>query len=395
MPKHSFTQAWEVFIAFLRLGLSSFGGPVAHLGYLRQAFVDRRQWLSDAQYAQLIALCQFLPGPASSQAGFSIGLLRAGWRGGVAAFIGFTAPSALLLFGFALLLPALGGIYGAALIHGFKLVAVAVVAHGLYGMAQRLTPDLRRALLAGAAAVAALCWQGALPQLAMVLAGGLLGTLLCRGPTLAPAAVQIGHGRRSACVLLVMFSGLLIMAIACPPEAAPLTQAAAAFYRSGALVFGGGHVVLPLLQQSLVAPGLIDAQRFLAGYGAAQAVPGPMFAIAAYLGAGLIGVSAPLGAAVCLVAAFLPGLLLVAGSLPFWQALAAHPRAGAAAAGINAVVVGLLAAALYDPLASSALLAPADWAIAGLGTGLLFAGRSALWVLAWSCAACLLLAALP
>ena len=379
----------EVFVAFLRLGLTAFGGPIAHIGYMREAFVRRRGWLDDAHFAQLLAVCQFLPGPASSQMGFGIGLARAGWRGALAAFAGFTLPSALLMLGFAALTPRLGA--GAAALHGLKLVAVSVVAHGLLGMARQLAPDLPRLLVAAGAAALVLATGNAWLQLAAIALGAVLGTWWCRQAA-APAAAlfPFGGGRRIAAVCLALFLLGLLAALLLPASATPsLAGVAAAFYRAGALVFGGGHVVLPLLQQSLVAPGWLPADRFLAGYGAAQAVPGPMFSLAAFLGAEipLGGLPPAVGALVALLAMFLPGFLLLAGMLPLWAGLVRHRRAASAMAGINAAVVGLLAAAFIDPVWSGGVRAPVDAAIAVVGFALLAGLRWPAWTAVLWCVA--------
>lgn len=376
----------EVFGAFLRLGLTSFGGPIAHLGYFHREFVARRGWVDEAQYAQLVALCQSLPGPASSQLGFALGGVRAGWAGALAAFVAFTLPSALLLVAFAGAADRLSGPWGAAALHGLKLVAVAVVADGVRRMARQLAPDLPRALIAVGVAAAMLLVDLPLAQLAAVAAGALLGQWLCRRAAVPPvAAVPLRYGRRAGAVLLAAFAVLLgaalVVAAAAP---ASLAGVAAGFYRAGALVFGGGHVVLPLLQESVVAGGRVGVDEFLAGYGAAQAVPGPMFTLAAFLGARLDGVPPGAGAAACLLAIFLPGLLLVAGALPWWRSLAAHPAAGRALAGVNAAVVGLLGAALWDPVVTNAIATPGDAGIALAGFAVLAATRaSPLVVVAW------------
>jgi chromate transporter len=379
-------SAGEVFLTFLKLGLTSFGGPIAHLGYFHRELVERRHWIDEARYAQLMALCQFLPGPASSQMGFALGLIRAGWRGALAAFIAFTLPSALLLFAFAQLLPVLSDPYGQAAIHGLKLVAVAVVAQGVLGMAQRLTPDAPRALIAAAAGGIVAISGSAAAQILVVAIGAVLGLVFCRhvagisGPSFA-----LRYGLRVAAVFLIVFALLLAAALWPQDSASPLAAAAAAFYRAGALVFGGGHVVLPLLQEAVVAPGWVSADDFLAGYGAAQAVPGPMFSLAAFLGARLDGAhGGMLGASVSTLAIFLPGFLLIAGALPLWRSIQNRASAASALAGINAAVVGLLAAALYDPVWTSAVITPADFAIALIGFALLVATRvSVLAVLAW------------
>jgi chromate transporter len=378
----------EVFAAFLKLGLTSFGGPIAHLGYFHRELVERRRWLDEAQYAQLVALCQFLPGPASSQLGFALGLVRAGWLGGFAAFVAFTVPSALLLFAFAHLLPYLEQPYGQAAIHGLKLVAVAVVAQGLLMMARRLTPDAPRALIAAlCGALVAVSGSGAI-QLFVVVLGTALGLAFCRNvPSDSATSFRLRYGPRRGAALLGAFSLLLVAAIAAGRVNghAPLTAVAAAFYRAGALVFGGGHVVLPLLQQAVVAPGWVSTNDFLAGYGAAQAVPGPMFSIAAFLGDRLSGGEGGIaGAAVALLSIFLPGLLLVSGALPLWRSIAGHTISSSALAGVNAAVVGLLAAALYSPVWTGAVLSPADFATTLVSFVLLVATRtSVLVVLAW------------
>lgn len=365
----------EVLAVFLYLGLTSFGGPIAHLAYFRRELVERRRWLDDDQYGQVLALAQFLPGPASSQAGFTLGLLRAGWAGALAAFVAFTLPSAVLMLGFAVLLPSLSGPHAAAGVNGLKLVALAVVAHGLVGMARRLCPDPQRAAIATATAIAVLLAASVQLQLLVIALAALLGPVLCRHlPPTKGSDLPLPHGPRTGVILLIAFAVLLALL----PLAASgaLSSAAAAFFRAGALVFGGGHVVLPLLQQGLVAPGWIAADEFLAGYGAAQALPGPLFTLSAFLGARLPGADGGLlGAAVALGAIFLPGFLLMAGALPLWRSLAQRPAATRAIAGVNAAVVGLLAAALYDPLWVTAVHGPADFAIALVGFGLLQSGR--------------------
>lgn len=368
---------WEVFRAFLRLGLTSFGGPVAHLGYFRDELVVRRRWVDEAGYADLIALCQFLPGPASSQVGFALGLRRAGPLGGLAAWAAFTLPSALLLGAFAYGATSLSGPVGQAIVQGLKLVAVAVVAHALWGMARTLTPDRTRLLIALIAIAVVLAPTGVAGQLAAIAIGALSGVFLCRAnsaPTRHAMAVPISRSAGAIC--LGVFAALLVAA----PLVAHLTESHGvalfdAFYRSGALVFGGGHVVLPLLQAETVPTGWISNEAFLTGYGAAQAVPGPLFAFAAYLG--WLGGPTPngaVGASIALVAVFLPGLLLVAGVLPFWDALRARPNAQAALRGTNAAVVGILAAALYDPVWTSSIRSLSDVAIAGAGLLALLCG---------------------
>ncbi|MFG1400506.1 chromate efflux transporter [Xanthobacter sediminis] len=362
-------SATEVFGAFLKLGLTSFGGPIAHIGYFRDELVLRRRWIDEAGFADLVALCQFLPGPASSQLGFTLGLLRGGGLlGGLAAWFAFTMPSAAVLVLLALGATALEGPLAAGVLHGLKLVAVAVVAQAVWGMARTLAPDRTRAALALAAVLLVVFAGGAAGQIGAIALGALAGGWLCRGEARVSAtALAVPVSRRLGAALLVAFALLL----AVPPLLAGGAHAVAvfeAFYRSGALVFGGGHVVLPLLQAAVVAPGWVGSEAFLAGYGLAQAVPGPLFTFAAYLGA-IMG-PAPhgiAGAALALVAVFLPGLLLVTGMLPFWNGLRARPAAQAAMRGANAAVVGILGAALYDPVWTGAVHAPADFALALAG----------------------------
>lgn len=376
----------EVFTAFLILGLTSFGGPIAHLGYFRREFVERRKWFGEGQYGQLLALCQFLPGPASSQLGFSLGLLRAGWAGALAAFLAFTLPSALLLFVFASLMPQFSGMTGEAAIHGLKLVALAVVAQAVLGMARQLCPDPTRAIIATLAAIAILASGQAWTQLLVVALGAVAGLAFCR--SVAPITVgglQPPYGPTLGWTLVAAFALLLIGLPVASHGPDGLLAVAEAFYRAGALVFGGGHVVLPLLEESVVKPGWMSADEFLAGYGAAQAVPGPMFSLAAYLGARLPGDEGGfVGAFLALISIFLPGFLLVAGVLPLWQTILNRPAAARAIAGINAAVVGILGAALYDPIWRSAVNGPVDVAIAAVGFALLAAWQAnALVVVAW------------
>ncbi len=375
-------SAREVFGAFLRLGLTSFGGPIAHLGYFRQEFVVRRRWIDERGFADLVALCQFLPGPASSQVGFSLGLLRGGPLGALAAWVAFTLPSALLLVLFALAQPSLSGPLAASVIHGLKVVAVAVVAQAVFGMARSLCPDRTRASIAVGAVLVVTLLGGAAGQVAAILAGGIVGLWLCEGAGRA----AVGHlsfpvSRGTGVILLAVFGIVLV--------GAPLAAAASgshglmlfdSFYRSGALVFGGGHVVLPLLEAEVVPRGWIGESAFLAGYGAAQAVPGPLFTFGAFLGAAMRPEPNGLaGAALCLAAIFLPGLLLVAGALPFWDRLRVSPRAQAAMRGTNAAVVGVLAAALYDPVWVGAIAGPRDFALALAGFVLLTVWRIPPW----------------
>lgn len=395
MPEKGTTPtgtAGEVLAAFLRLGFTSFGGPIAHLAYFRREFVERRKWIGDGEFAQLLALCQFLPGPASSQLGFSLGLLRAGWLGALAAFLAFTVPSAVLLFAFAALLPYVSGGAGDAAIHGLKLVAVAVVAQGVLGMARQLCPDAPRASIAAVSAALILASGSAWMQIMVVIGGGLAGLILCRGvPPLPGGGVHPPYGARLGWTLLGIFAFLLLGLPLAAQAIEGLATVVEAFYRAGALVFGGGHVVLPLLRETVVAPGWVSDDEFLAGYGAAQAVPGPMFTLAAYLGARLPGAEGGVvGATAALLAIFLPGFLLIAGSLPLWRSIAKRPVAAHAVAGVNAAVVGLLGAALYDPVWTSAVQGPIDVAIAIVAFTLLVAWRaSALIVVVWCVAAAL------
>ncbi len=380
-------DAWEVFRVFLMLGLTSFGGPIAHIGYLREAFVQRRGWLDEAGFAQLLAVCQFLPGPASSQMGFAIGLFRAGWRGALAAFAGFTLPSAILMLAFATLSVHLGAGMGGGVLHGLKLVAVVVVAHGLLGMAQRLTPDIPRLLIAALVVALVLSTQRAWMQLGGIALGGVLGLVLCRrAPVPDAAQFPVRHGGRGAAVCLGLFLAGLAVAIATSASGPPTPGGiAAAFYRAGALVFGGGHVVLPLLQASLVGPGWLAPDTFLAGYGAAQAVPGPMFSLAAFLGAEVpVGLAPVAAGLIALVAMFVPGFLLLLAVLPVWSGLVRHRRAAQGMAGVNAAVVGLLAAAFWDPVVKAGVGSLGDLVVALVGFGLLAGLRlSPLWVVAW------------
>lgn len=377
---------------FLRLGCMSFGGPIAHLGYFREEFVVRRGWIDEARYGQLLAICQFLPGPASSQMGFAIGLLRAGWRGALAAFAGFTLPSAILMFAFAGVAPRLSHGAGTAIVHGLKLVAVCVVAHGVFGMARQMTPDVRRVSMA-AVACALVLWIGsAWSQVVAIALGALLGVMACRRVVARDGgAIPVGYGRRTALVLIAVFAAGLAFALLWSTREPSAPAMAAAFYRAGALVFGGGHIVLPLLQQSLVDTGWLRADTFLAGYGAAQAVPGPMFSIAACLGADIpTGLPRAVSASLALGALFLPGFLLLTAALPWWRRVASLRNAGPMLAGVNAAVVGLLAAALYDPVWTQGVTGWGDVLIVAIGFALLLRLRvAALWVVAWCVAASL------
>src|SRR5215467_170434 len=375
--------ALEVLTAFTRLGLTSFGGPVAHLGYFRTEFVERRRWLDDASYADLVALCQFLPGPASSQVGIAVGLSRAGYAGALAAWIGFTLPSAVAMVAFGYGIGALGDAAGSGWLHGLKVAAVAVVAQAVLGMARTLAPDRARATLAVAAAIIVLGAPSSWGQIGAIALGGIVGALLLRGgEAIAPAALPLSVSRSLGALLLVLFFALLVglplLAAAVPSQALKEFDA---FYRAGSLVFGGGHVVLPLLQASVVPPGWVDNDAFLAGYGAAQAVPGPLFTFAAYLGTVMrTPPNGWVGALICLSAIFLPSFLLVIGALPFWEQLRRRPMAQAALRGVNAAVVGLLLAALYQPVWTVGITSAADFALAVAAFLLLFMWQTPPWL---------------
>lgn len=360
--------ALTVFLVFLRLGLTSFGGPVAHLGYFRDEFVTRRRWLGERGYADLVALCQFLPGPTSSQVGMAIGLSRAGFSGMLAAWAGFTLPSACALILFALGMSTWGDRFPAGALHGLKVVAVAVVAQAVWGMARNLCTDTLRITIAAATACVVLLWPTAWGQVGVIAVAALVGLGLFR-PVRSEAhePMPIALNRRVGAVMLVSFFvlliGLPILLQAWPNQALAMVDA---FYRAGSLVFGGGHVVLPLLQAEVVPGGWVTNETFLAGYGAAQAVPGPLFTFAAFLGASMeMAPGGWAGGLLCLAAIFAPSFLLVAGALPFWEQLRHNARTQAALAGVNAAVVGLLLAALYQPVWTSAIIGPGDfgWAV--------------------------------
>jgi len=354
----------EVFRAFLVLGLTSFGGPVAHLGYFRTEFVQRRRWLDDAAYADLVALCQFLPGPASSQVGIAIGKLRAGYWGGIAAFLAFTLPSVAMLLAFAWGATQLGGSLAEGILHGLKIAALAVVAQAVWAMSRSLTPDWPRRLAAILAAAIALLLPHSFTQVGLIALAAVAGYLLRRDAP-APKLRFDRTGTIFLALFFVLLAGLPLLALG----GNEIVAIAEKFYRTGSLVFGGGHVVLPLLETELVAPGLIDENLFLAGYGAAQAVPGPLFSFAAYTGALLTNPPNGLfGATLALGAIYLPSFLLVFGALPFWQDLRINPRLRGGLDFANVVVVGLLLATLYDPVFTSAVFGPIDliWAIAAL-----------------------------
>lgn len=353
----------EVFLVFLRLGVTSFGGPVAHLGYFREEFVTRRNWLSDAAYADLVALCQFLPGPASSQTGFAIGLMRAGWGGALAAFLAFTLPSALALVLCALLAVNLEGGLAAGILHGLKLTAVAVVAQALWGMYRSLCPDRIRSAIAIAAIAALAVLPLSFGMIGAILLGGLLGAVFTTAPAegerAAALRLPLSRGVALSCLLAVP---VLLLALPALAGQHPLLALFDSFFRAGALVFGGGHVVLPLLETEMLASGQVSEPLFLTGYALAQAVPGPLFTFAAWLGA--VSAAGLPGAGVALIAIFLPGFLLLLGVLPFWMGVQNHPGLRRAMQGINAAVVGILAATFYTPVLSGTLVTLTDLAIA-------------------------------
>ncbi|MBT6206259.1 MAG: chromate efflux transporter [Rhodospirillaceae bacterium] len=360
-------SAIKVFLIFLRLGCTSFGGPVAHLGYFRDEFVGRRKWLKDRAYADLVALCQFLPGPASSQVGIGLGLSKAGLPGALAAWLGFTMPSALILIAFGYGVVAYEGTAHQGILHGLKVVAVAVVAQAVWGMAKNMCPDAKRATMAVLAAAAVLAAPTPLVQVGVIIVGGLAGLALLKADTSAEyEPLGINVSRPLAITSLALFFtaliGLPILVSIYPSHILALVES---FYSSGSLVFGGGHVVLPLLQAEVVPTGWVSNDAFLAGYGAAQAVPGPLFTFAAYLGSVLEPVpNGLLGGLLCLVAIFVPSFLLVIGALPFWDSLRRVKAMQTALLGINAAVAGLLLAALYNPVWTNAIIGPADFALA-------------------------------
>jgi chromate transporter len=368
----------EVLGAFLKLGLTSFGGPVAHLGYFRAEFVERRRWLDDRSFSDLVALCQFLPGPASSQVGMGLGLARAGWPGAIAAWCGFTLPSAVALIVFAYGIAHWGALAGSGAVHGLKVAAVAVVAQAVWGMATKLCPDRARAAIAIVAALLVLALPTALSQVIAIVLAGVVGWRWLKLPHQHAVAHQgFGVSRTAGVVALVLFcvllAGLPLVALA---THSLLWHVIEGFYRAGALVFGGGHVVLPLLQATVVPAGVVTNEQFLAGYGAAQAVPGPLFTFAAYLGAVMHGpLSGRTGGIVMLLVIFVPAALLVVGALPFWDALRQRDGVQSAMAGVNAAVVGILLAALYDPVWTSAIHGRLDFATALAAFALLVYAR--------------------
>lgn len=379
----------EVFTAFLKLGVTSFGGPIAHLGYFRDELVVRRKWIDEAGYADLVALCQFLPGPASSQVGFALGLLRAGPLGALAAWTAFTLPSAILLLLFAMVAASIEGPVGNGLLHGLKIVAVAVVAQAVWGMAKSLAPDRQRASIALVGIICVVFVAGAFGQILALALGAIAGLFFCRSEAARQAShlafrvpKSVGYIALATFALLLAF--LPVFAAMAGSQGLSLFDA---LYRAGALVFGGGHVVLPLLQSAVVSTGWVTEDAFIAGYGATQAVPGPLFTFAAYLGA-VVGPqpNGIAGAVIALVAIFLPGMLLLVGALPFWEGFRKHLLAQAAMRGANAAVVGILGAALYDPVWTSAIFMPKDFALALTGFILLTVWKTPPWIVVVICA---------
>ena len=374
---------WEIFLVAGRLGLTSFGGPIAHIGYFREEYVVRRKWLDEGTFAELIALCQFLPGPASSQLGMAVGIKRGGLLGGLAAWLGFTLPSALALILFAYGVQELGAQESADWLHGLKIVAVAVVALALWGMGRTLTPDRTRITIAVVAAAALLLSGGIAAQLVVIAGGAVLGLIVLKPPEPRGDGDTVSDGgTRSAAALLIAFLVLLAALLL----ASRLTESLAldvvdSFYRTGSLVFGGGHVVLPLIEAEVVPPGWVTSDEFLAGYGAAQAVPGPLFTFSAFLGASVNGLTPAWGGGLLALAAiFAPSFLLVPGVLPFWERVRGVARVRQALMGVNAAVVGLLLAALYDPLWTSAIGTPADFAVAAAAFALLAFWKAPPWL---------------
>jgi len=373
-PRTQRRPVGEIFLVSLRLGLTCFGGPIAHLGYFRDEYVLRRKWLDDHTYADLVALCQFTPGAASSKVGIGIGLSMGGLPGAVASWLGFTLPSALALILFAFGVSAYSDLLDSGFLHGLKVVAVAVVALAVWGMARNLCPDPPRATLTIGAALAFSMWPTSLGQIGAIAGGGLIGLIFLKD-TRAGGHVPMpaGTGRLAGAFTLFLFFALLIglpvLSALWPDQSLALFDR---FYRTGSLVFGGGHVVLPLLQSEVVQPGWVTNDAFLAGYGAAQAVPGPLFTFAGYLGAAMIPQpNGWLGAAISLVAIFLPSFLLTVGALPFWEFLRRMQTIRSILVGVNAAVVGLLLAALYNPVWTSAIKSPADFGLAITAFGLL------------------------
>ena len=383
-------SAWAVFLIFLRLGLTSFGGPVAHLGYFRDEFVIRRKWLTENSYADLIALCQFLPGPASSQVGIAIGLSRAGYAGALAAWTGFTLPSAIVLMLFAIGISSYGDIVPLGVLHGLKVAAVAVVAQAVWGMGKNLCTDVARISIMALAACFVLLVPSALAQVSVIAIAAIIGLLWFKPEkVMAHDPLPITVRRRTGLVWLFLFFSLLIglplLTTLYPSQTLSMVDT---FFRAGSLVFGGGHVVLPLLQAEIVPAGWISNDTFLAGYGATQAVPGPLFTFAAFLGSSMNQApSGWLGGMICLIAIFAPSFLLVMGVLPFWESLRQNLRTRAALSGINAAVVGLLLAALYQPVWTSAIIEAKDFGLALVALIALMFWKFPAWLVVIGCGA--------
>lgn len=383
-------KPWLIFLIFLRLGLTSFGGPIAHLGYFREEFVTRRSWLSERSYADLVALCQFLPGPASSQVGIALGLSRSGYAGAAAAWAGFTLPSAIALILFALGISNYGDVISPDALHGLKVVAVAVVVQAVWGMARNLCPDVLRVTIMVIATCVVLLVPSAWGQVGVIAVAGITGLLLFKPAQEAahdPLPITVSHRAGVICLTLffVLLVGLPVLAQLMPNQTVAMVDA---FFRAGSLVFGGGHVVLPLLQAEVVHSGWVSNEAFLAGYGAAQAVPGPLFTFASFLGASMsTAPSGWSGGMICLLAIFAPSFLLVAGALPFWERLRHSIHTQAALAGINAAVVGLLLAALYQPVWTSAIHQPQDFGLALLALVALMFWKIPPWLVVIGCGA--------
>jgi chromate transporter len=369
----------EILLISTRLGLTSFGGPVAHLGYFHGEYVRKRKWMDEKSYADLVALCQFLPGPASSQVGIGIGVMRGGVLGGIISFIGFTLPSVIALILFALILDGLD-MGDVSWIHGLKIVAVAVVAHAILGMAEKLTPDLKRKSIALFALVVTLLWQTAFSQVGVIIIAGIIGFLIYRQHTEnEDIEFEFPVSRTFAVICLTLFFGLLVI-LPIVRETTSIGWIALfdSFYRSGSLVFGGGHVVLPLLEREFVPTNWISEEAFLAGYGAAQAVPGPLFTFAAYIGAVMDGWQ---GGLLATFAIFLPAFLLILGTLPFWNMLRRNPKIKGALMGVNAAVVGILISAFYKPIWTSTIIRPLDFAFAAVLFSMLVYWKLPPWII--------------
>lgn len=389
-PQTSSTEQspWAIFLIFLRLGLTSFGGPTAHLAYFRDEFVVRRRWFTEQTYADIVALCQFLPGPSSSQVGIALGLSRAGFWGSIAAWCGFTLPSALLMIVFALGLHHYANVIPADFLHGLKIAAVAVVAQAIWGMARQLCPDAARASIMVAAASLLILFPTAWMQVAVIVLGAIVGLSLFKPKettehTPLPRMVRPRVATLCLTIFIALLIGLPLLAAAFPNTTLAMLDT---FYRAGSLVFGGGHVVLPLLQSEVVPNGWVDQESFLAGYGLAQAVPGPLFTFAAFLGASMqTEPSGFIGGLIAVVAIFIPSFLLVIGALPFWEQLRRYPRTQAALLGVNAAVVGLLVAAFYHPVWTSAIFKPLDFAIALIALLALTMWKVSPWLVVLGC----------